>query len=73
GALLSLGTQATLTAVDTPDTRSWSTLPARIVIGRTRIAPGKHRVELSVQGSNKRQTIVVQPGGWAVVNLTVLR
>ena len=30
GALLSLGTQATMTATDTPDTRSWSTLPARI-------------------------------------------
>ncbi len=73
GALLSLGAQATLTAADTPDTRSWSTLPARIAIGRIRVAPGKHRVDLSVQGSNKRQTIDVQPGGWAVVNLTVLR
>lgn len=73
GALLSLGAQATLTATDTPDTRSWSTLPARIAIGRMRIAPGKHRVDMSVQGSNKRQTIDVQPGGWAVVNLTVLR
>jgi hypothetical protein len=73
GALLSLGAQATLTATDTPDTRSWSTLPARIAIGRIRVAPGKHSIELSVQGSNKRRTIDVQPGGWAVVNLTVLR
>jgi len=73
GALLSLGAQATLTATDTPDTRSWSTLPARIAIGRMRTDPGKHNIELSVQGSNKRQTIDVQPGGWAVVNLTVLR
>jgi uncharacterized protein len=73
GALISLGSQAVLTATDTPDTRSWSTLPARIAIGRMRIAPGKHKIELSVQGTNKRQTIDVQPGGWAVVNLTVLR
>jgi uncharacterized protein len=73
GALLSLGSQAVLTATDTPDTRSWSTLPARIAIGRMRVAPGRHKIELSVQGSNKRQTVDIQPGGWAVVNLTVLR
>jgi uncharacterized protein len=73
GALLSLGSQAVLTATDTPDTRSWSTLPARIAVGRMRIAPGKHKIELSVQGSNKHQTVDIQPGGWAVVNLTVLR
>jgi len=73
GALLSLGTQAALTAVDTPDTRSWSTLPARIVVSRMRIAPGKHQVEISVRGVTKRQQINVPPGGWAVVNLTALR
>ena len=43
GALLSLGTQATLTATDTPDTRSWSTLPARIAFGRARVAAGQAR------------------------------
>jgi hypothetical protein len=73
GALLSLATQATLTAVDTPDTRSWSTLPARIVIGRVRVAPGKHYVDLDARGIRRRRTITLAPGGWALLNLTVLR
>jgi uncharacterized protein len=73
GAVLSLGTQATLTAVDTPDTRSWSTLPARIAIGRVRVRAGVHTIDLETRGTRKRQTVTIAPGGWAVVNLTTLR
>jgi hypothetical protein len=72
GQLLSLGTQATLTALDTPDTRSWSTLPARIAIGRVRVPPGTHAVQVEASGVRKRQLVTVRPGAWAVVNLTVL-
>jgi hypothetical protein len=73
GALLSLGTQATLTAVDTPDTRSWSTLPARVALGRVRVRPGRHYVDLESQGTRVRRVVEVKPRGWAAVNLTVLR
>jgi hypothetical protein len=73
GALLSLGTQATMTAADTPDTRSWSTLPARIAFGRVRVAPGRHVIRLRVRGIEKRQVIDVPAGGFAMVPLTVLR
>jgi hypothetical protein len=73
GALLSLGTQATLTAVDTPDTRSWSTLPARIAIGRVRLPAGKHYIDLQARGVRRRRTVDIAPGGWAVLNMTVLR
>ncbi|HKP58902.1 MAG TPA: hypothetical protein VJV78_19410 [Polyangiales bacterium] len=73
GMLLSLGTQATMTAMDTPDTRGWSTLPARIAIARVRVPPGKHVIELEARGIRKRQEIDLKPGGWAVVNLTALR
>lgn len=73
GALLSLGTQATMTATDTPDTRSWATLPARIAVGRLRVKPGKHRVRVSVSGRQKAQEIEMPERGWAVVVLTVLR
>jgi tetratricopeptide (TPR) repeat protein len=72
GALLSLGVQATLTATDTPDTRSWQTLPARIAFGRARVRPGRHEVVLMSRGIKKRQTVDVAPGGWAVVAQTVL-
>lgn len=73
GALLSLGTQATMTAADTPDTRSWSTLPARIAFGRVRVPAGKHEIRLRAGGVEKRQTVNVRANGWAVVSLTVLR
>jgi hypothetical protein len=72
GALLSLGTQATMTAFDTPDTRSWATLPARIAIGRVRVKPGTHYLDLEARGVRKRQAVTVAPRGWAVVNLTIL-
>jgi hypothetical protein len=73
GLLLSLGTQATMTAVDTPDTRAWSTLPARIAVARVRVPAGKHVIELSARGASKRQEVNLKPNDWAVVNLTVLR
>jgi uncharacterized protein len=73
GAILSLGTQATMTAVDTPDTRSWATLPARIAFGRQRLSPGAHTVVLQNSGIQKKVVVNVQKGSWAVVILTVLR
>jgi uncharacterized protein len=73
GLLVGLGTQATLTATDTPDTRSWSTLPARIAFGRLRLPAGRHTIDLWARGSSRRTTIDLKPGGWSVVSLTVLR
>jgi hypothetical protein len=72
GALLSLGTQATMTAVDTPDTRSWATLPARIAFGRVRLPPGRHTIRVRARGVEKRQTIDLRESGFAVIPLTVL-
>jgi tetratricopeptide (TPR) repeat protein len=73
GAVLSLGTQATLTATDVPDTRSWSTLPARIAIARVQLAPGQHQVEVSASGTSRKVPVDLKPGGYAVVSLTELR
>ena len=73
GALLSLGVQATLTATDVPDTRSWATLPARMAIGRFRVPPGSHTVDVSARGQRKRARVTLEPGGFAVVAHTVLR
>lgn len=73
GLLLSLATQATLTATDTPDTRSWSTLPARIALGRIKVPAGTHVIELKARGKTLRKQIEIAKGGWAALNLTVLR
>jgi hypothetical protein len=72
GALVSLGTQATLTAVDTPDTRSWETLPARIAIGRLRLSPGTHQITISANGRQLSTAVALAPKGFAATTLTVL-
>ncbi|MDH5671005.1 MAG: hypothetical protein OEZ06_02590 [Myxococcales bacterium] len=73
GALISLGTQATMTATDTPDTRSWAALPARIAFGRVRVPPGIHQITLRAGGFQKTQRVKVTPRSWAVIPLTSLR
>ena len=71
--LVSLGAQATLTAFDTPDTRSWETLPARVAIARVRLPAGKHTVHLEARGVRRDVTVDVEKGGWQVVSLMALR
>ena len=72
GFLLGLATQATLTATDTPDTRNWATLPARMAFGRVLLPPGPRTVQLHARGANMTKKIDIKPGGFAVVALTVL-
>lgn len=73
GILASLGAQATLTALDTPDTRSWETLPARIAVARVRLPVGRHRVAIDARGWHRTQEIVVEKNGWQVLSLMALR
>ena len=73
GAVLNVGTQATLTALDVPDTRSWETLPARVAVARIRVPAGKHRLRLLARGAPGDAEVDVDPGGWAVVSLMALR
>jgi hypothetical protein len=73
GELVSLGAQATLTVLDTPDTRSWETLPARVAIARVRVPAGKHTVHIDARGVLRDTTVEVEKGGWAVVSLMALR
>jgi tetratricopeptide (TPR) repeat protein len=73
GLILGLATSATLSAVDTPDTRAWSTLPSRIAITRLRLPAGRHEVFLSARGVEKRAVVNLTPGSWAYVQLSALR
>ena len=72
GLLLGLATQATLTVADTPDTRSWATLPARMAFGRVLLPAGPRTVQLAARGAQTVRKVDIKPGGFAVVNLTVL-
>lgn len=73
GLLLGLATTATMSAVDTPDTRSWSTLPAKMTIGRVRVPAGEHTVTLEARGTKRTHNVQVEAGGWAFVPHFVLR
>jgi hypothetical protein len=74
GFLASLVAQVTLTALDTPDTRSWETLPARVALARVRLAPGKHVVDMAgTGGPTRKPSFDVAKGEWAVVSRFVLR
>jgi hypothetical protein len=76
GALLavgSIGTQATLAALDTPDTRSWETLPARVAIARVRVPAGRHAVRIDARGYVRTAEVEVERGGWALVSAMGLR
>lgn len=73
GLLAGLATTATLAAVDTPDTRSWTTLPANVAIARMRVRPGKHRVRVSARGVTKDYEVDVAPRDWAFIVMTALR
>jgi hypothetical protein len=73
GIIGSLAAQATLTALDTPDTRSWETLPSRIAIARVRVPAGRHAIHISARGVVRRQQIDVPKQGWAAVSLMALR
>jgi hypothetical protein len=73
GLLLSLVTQASLTAADTPDTRSWATLPARISLARFRVPAGKHVIRMNIGSRSLEKQLDLAPGGWAALNFTFLQ
>jgi hypothetical protein len=73
GLLAGLAASVAMTAADTPDTRSWSTLPARIAIGRFRVPAGDHTMHVTVRGADRTVTIHAKKGGWAFVPIFELR
>lgn len=73
GFIAGLIAQATLSALDKPDTRSWETLPARIAVARIRLPAGAHTVSVSTRGMTRTQPVTINKGGWAIVSLLAIR
>ncbi len=78
GALLAgLAVTGALTAADTPDTRSWVTLPSKIFITRLEVPPGKHEIDITFEGKAGRyvitKTVNVTEGGYIVVPVASMR
>ena len=76
GWILALATEATMVALDKPDTRSWMFLPGRVYVYQTRVTEGTHTVEVRVGRSNsttERHTVEVKSGGYAAIVVTAPR
>ncbi len=77
GFLAAAAVEGTLVALDKPDTRSWTTLPDRVFIARTRVPAGAHSVEVDISGPGGRERrvtdVVVPKGGFVVLDVTTLR
>jgi hypothetical protein len=71
--LIGLAVEGAMTAADTPDTRSWVTLPARIFVARRRLPAGEHDVEVRLGGAVRSAKVNVPAGGFAVLNFSDLR
>jgi hypothetical protein len=70
--LAALGTEAALVALDKPDTRSWTFLPAHVWIGRVRAGPGRHELHITLRGKIQEERIVpvdVPAGGFCVASI----
>lgn len=77
GLISALAIEGTLVALDKPDTRSWTTLPDRVWIGRVQVPPGSHMLDIVVQGNGGQEhhttTVDVAEGGYVVLDITTLR
>jgi uncharacterized protein len=77
GLIGALAIEGTMVALDKPDTRSWTTLPDRVYIGRARVPPGQHTLEIMVSGGGGQErrttTVNVGQGGFVVLDVTTLR
>jgi hypothetical protein len=76
GWIAALATEATLVALDKPDTRSWTLLPGRVYVSRTVVVPGAHKVRVTLAGTTdeaRNFDVEVPKGGFAAIVVTPLR
>lgn len=75
--LAGLAVQGALTAADTPDTRSWVTLPSRISLSRAQVPAGTHTVKVTFEGKGTShvitKTVEVAEGGYVVIPVASMR
>ena len=71
GFLAGLAVQGALQAADTPDTRSWRTMPAYLYLARLAAPVGESSVRVTARGRggqlSARRTVTLEPGRRAVV------
>jgi hypothetical protein len=77
GLISALAIEGAMVALDKPDTRSWTTLPDHVFIGRAQVPAGEHILDIHVSGNGGQErrtaTVNVGPGGYVVLDVTTLR
>ncbi len=75
--LAGLAVEGAMVAADTPDTRSWVTLPSEIFLARADVSPGRHGIAVAYEGAAGRmvvdRVVDVRAGGYAVVPVASMR
>jgi len=75
--LAGLAVEGAMFAADTPDTRSWVTLPSEIYVARFEVPRGRHEVAVAFEGAagrmETRKVVDVPPAGYAVVSAASMR
>lgn len=75
--LAGLAVEGAMFAADTPDTRSWVTLPSEIYVARAEVARGRHEIAVAFEGAagrtETRKVVDVPPAGFAVVTAASMR
>ena len=73
GSLAASLVEGALVALDRPDTRSWTLLPAQVFVARVAVAPGEHAVEVVLAGETRRYSVEIPADGFAAVVVTAPR
>ena len=59
GFVARIAARSVANATDRADTRSWSGLPAELLVARLRLPPGYHEVELTFRGASGPESVTV--------------
>ena len=73
GDALSILIELFMVATDKPDPRSWTMLPARVLVARVPVDPSSHEIDISFAGTpaaGRQVKVDVSPGRSAVVVVT---
>jgi hypothetical protein len=73
GFIANLAVQASMNAADTPDTRSWMTLPGRIRIVRTQLGGGERQVTVTIGKERDPRPVTIHENSLNVVNFSRIR
>lgn len=73
GSLVGLVTSTSLAAADTPDTRSWTSLPDDIHLMRLQLPSGSRSMEVEVDRRRQQRTVEISDDRFQLLNFSKLR